>query len=56
MSDVYRQVVQQVAKAIEARLITLEAEIEVLKAKQRTQGSIIIFKGKGKKQTEGFRE
>ena len=52
MSDYYRKVLDQVVKALDARLTTLEAQIEGMKAMQRRQGPVVvIFKGKKK---EGF--
>ncbi len=46
---------QQIVNELDARLTTLEAQIDVLKAKQRTQGPpVVIFKGK--KEAEGLHE
>jgi len=49
MSTEDKKRLQQIVNELDARLTTLEAQVDVLKAKQRTQGPIIIFKGKGKK-------
>jgi len=47
MDEHYQKVLEQVVKALEARFATLEAQVEVLKARQRRQQpAIIIFKGK----------
>jgi uncharacterized protein YciI len=46
MSQYYSKVVEQVAKALDARIATLEAQIEILKVqRKRQQPTIIIFKG-----------